>query len=317
MLLPLEHDTPGSSPSKRGLASVLNGLTLVGIGIVLLDFFFTGRVDQYLHPQFRPFTLVAGIIFCAIGLVYAAAKPTARCCVDGECVHENATNPLRSVIAVLVLFVPLVAGVALSKDSYDQQGVLNRGFVQDITKLPVRASTAGIGAQASQPIPAEALGADKGAAVSGPLPQDSPPGPANNDSANPAVPNSGEGSEQYLPKAPDGNVSLEVTDLLYAEQEESLRKIVGGKTIEVIGQYLPGPDTKQFKLVRMFIVCCAADARPVALPVEATGQISASEMGWIRVTGKAAFTQSGDRTHVLMKADKVESVDPPAEAMLY
>ena len=297
-------------------SSLLNGLTLVGIGIVLLDFFFTGRVDQYLHPQFRPFTLVAGIIFCVIGLVYAAAKPSARCCVEGECVHENATNPFRSVIAILVLFAPLVAGVALSKDSYDQQAVLNRGFVQDITKLPVRANTVGAGTQASQVIPSEALGA-KDAAVSEPLPQDTPPASGNHDSANPAAPDSGDGSAQYLPKAPDGNVALEVTDLLYAEQEESLRKIVGGKTIEVIGQFLPGTDTKQFKLVRMFIVCCAADARPVALSVEAAGQVNASEMGWIRVTGKAAFTQSGDRTHVVMKADKVESVDPPAEAMLY
>jgi uncharacterized repeat protein (TIGR03943 family) len=298
-------------------SSLLNGLTLVGIGIVLLDFFFTGRVDQYLHPQFRPFTLVAGIIFCVIGLVYAAAKPSARCCVEGECVHENATNPFRSVIAILVLFAPLVAGVALSKDSYDQQAVLNRGFVQDITKLPVRANTVGAGTQAIQAIPSEALGAAKDAAVSEPLPQDTPPASGNNDSANPAAPDSGDGSAQYLPKAPDGNVALEVTDLLYAEQEEGLRKIVGGKTIEVIGQYLPGADTKQFKLVRMFIVCCAADARPVALPVEAAGQVNASEMGWIRVSGKATFTQSGDRTHVVMKADKVESVDPPAEAMLY
>jgi uncharacterized repeat protein (TIGR03943 family) len=302
---------------RRGLASLLNGLTLVGIGIVLLDFFFTGRIDQYLHPQFRPLTLVAGIIFCVIGLVYSAAKPSARCCVDGECVHENASNPLRSVIAVLVLFAPLVAGVPLSKDSYDQRAVLNRGFVQDITKLPARANSVGTGAQASQAIPLGASGADKDAGLSGPLPQDTPPGSAINDSANPAVPDSGDGSAQYLPKAPDGNVALEVTDLLYAEQEESLRKIFDNKTIEVIGQYLPGPDAKQFKLVRMFIVCCAADARPVALPVEATGQVNSSEMGWIRVTGKAAFTQSGDRTHVVMKAAKVESVDPPAEAMLY
>jgi len=304
-----DHDTPRSRRPTRGLASLLNGLTLVGIGIVLLDFFFTGRVDQYLHPQFRPFTLVAGIIFCVIGVVYGAAKPSARCCLDGECVHENATNPLRSVIAILVLFAPLVAGVALSKDSYDQRAVLNRGFVQDITKLPMRANTVETGAQSSQATSSEA--------VSEPLPQDTPTGSATNDSENPAAPDSGDGSAQYLPKAPDGNVALEVTDLLYAEQEESLRKIVDGKTIEVVGQYLPAEDAKQFKLVRMFIVCCAADARPVALPVEAAEQIHAPEMGWIRVTGKATFTQSEDRTHVVMKADKIESVEPPAEAMLY
>jgi len=290
---------------------------------VLLDFFFTGRLDQYLHPQFRPFTPIAGVIFCVIGLVYAAVKPGARCCVDGDCVHQNAANPLRSGIAMLVLFAPLAAGVALSKDGYDQQAVLNRGFVQDVTKLPARPNTAG--SRADQVIPPEALGADKDAVASQPLPQDTPPVSANStassrpqtDQANPASPGAGDGSAQFLPKAPDGNVALEVTDLLYAEQEDSLRKVVEGKTIEVIGQYLPGADTKQFKLVRMFIVCCAADARPVALPVEAKGQENVSEMGWIRVTGKAAFTQDGERAHVVMKADKVDPIDPPAEAMLY
>jgi uncharacterized repeat protein (TIGR03943 family) len=306
-------------------SNLLNGITLVGVGIVLLDFFFTGRLDAYLHPQFRPFAPIAGVIFCMIGLVYAAVKPGARCCVDGECIHENAASPLRSVAAMLVLFAPLAAGVALSKDSFDQQAVLNRGFVQDITKLPVRVNTAGAEQQTDQAIPPEALGADKDGVASQPLPQDTSAAPTNGvaagadqpDQANPAVPNGADGSAQYLPKAPDGNVALEVTDLLYAEQEESLRKIVGGKTIEVIGQYLPGADTKQFKLVRMFIVCCAADARPVALPVEGGDQMNVSEMGWIRVTGKAAFTQIGDRTHVVMKADKVESIDPPPEAMLY
>src|SRR6516225_7348408 len=155
---------------RARVSSILNGLTLVGIGIVLLDFFFTGRLDQYLHPLFRPITPVAGVIFCVLGLVYAAAKPGGRCCVDGECVHENAGNPSRSVIAMLVLFAPLVAGVALSKDSYDQRAVLNRGFVQDITKLPARANSVGTGAQASQAIPLGASGADKDAGLSEPLP---------------------------------------------------------------------------------------------------------------------------------------------------
>ena len=45
--------------------------------------------------------------------------------------------------------------------------------------------------------------------------------------------------------------------------------------------------------------------------------MNATEMGWVRVVGKATFTQKGDRARVVLKADKVESTDPPAEAMLY
>ena len=88
------------------------------------------------------------------------------------------------------------------------------------------------------------------------------------------------------------------------------------KTIEVTGQHLPGSDAKEFKLVRMFIVCCAADARPLAVSVEISSPMTAAEMGWVKVIGKANFTQKGDRSHVVLRADKVESIDPPARRYL-
>jgi uncharacterized repeat protein (TIGR03943 family) len=310
---------------RAKLFNLINGITLIGVGAVLLDFFFTGRLDQYLHPQFRPWTLVAGVIFCTVGIVYAAAKTNAQCCIDGECVHQNANSPLRAVVAFFVLFVPLAAGVALSKDSYDQHAVLNRGFVQDITQLTSRSGSPSPRAQNNQVIPPEALGADVDESASEALPQKTPGSQpvsdptANNGTgqANPAVPLPDDGSSQYLPKAADGNVALEVTDLLYAESEDSLRRMFADKTIEVVGQYLPGSDAKQFKLVRMFIVCCAADARPLAVPVEISGPMTATEMGWVKVIGKPIFTQKGDRAHVVLQADTVESTEPPAEAMLY
>jgi uncharacterized repeat protein (TIGR03943 family) len=310
---------------RAKVCNLLNGITLIGLGVVLLDFFFTGRLDQYLHPQFRPWTLVGGVIFCLAGIIYAAAKATAQCCLEGECVHQNTNSIARSVFAFAVLFVPLAAGVALSKDSYDQHAVLNRGFVEDISKLPGRAAAQPAKMANDAMIPPQALGADKDESASEPLPQDTPagqptqdavPSPAT-DQANPAVPSPDESSAQYLPKAADGNVALEVTDLLYAESEDSLRKMFADKTIEVIGQYLPGSDPKQFKLVRMFIVCCAADARPLAVPVEVSAPAATSEMGWVKVIGKAAYSKTGDRVHVVLKADTVETTDPPAEAMLY
>ena len=310
---------------RAKLCSLLNGITLIGLGVVLLDFFFTGRLDQYLHPQFRPWTLVGGIIFCIAGTVYAAAKTAAQCCIEEECIHPNANSLTRSVIAFAVLFLPLAAGVALSKDSYDQHAVLNRGFVEDVSRLPGRTAS---------PLPRRrmiSLFLRKRWA------QTRTREPLNlclrirlarnririwrraaeQDQANPAVPSPDEGSSQYLPKAADGNVALEVTDLLYAESEDSLRKMFSDKTIEVLGQYLPGSDPGQFKLVRMFIVCCAADARPIAVPVKTSLPTNITEMSWVKVIGKATYAKNGDRVHVLLKADTVERSDPPAEAMLY
>ncbi len=310
---------------RAKLCSLLNGITLIGLGAVLLDFYFTGRLDQYLHPQFRLWTLAGGIVFCLAGIIYAGAKATTECCLEGECVHRNSNSLLRSALAFCVLFVPLAAGVALSKDSYDAHAVLNRGFVEDMSTLPGRSGVSAKKTSNDPAIPPQALGADNDERASEPLPQDAEnnlPDPngttAAADQANPNVPSPDEqGGAQYLPKAADGNVALEVTDLLYGESEESLRKMFADKTIEVVGQYLPGSDTNQFKLVRMFIVCCAADARPLAVPVQVTGPTGATEMGWVKVTGKATYAKTGDRVHVILNADKVEPTDPPAEAMLY
>jgi uncharacterized repeat protein (TIGR03943 family) len=310
---------------RAKVCNLLNGITLIGLGVVLLDFFFTGRLDRYLHPQFRPWTLIGGIIFCLAGIIYAGAKSTTECCVEGDCVHRNSNSIIRSAAAFVLLFVPLAAGVALSRDSYDAHAVLNRGFVEDVSTLPAKPS---VGAQAStnnQPIPPQALGADNDEAASEPLPQNTPDSQsdpnstqaASTDQANPNVPSPNEGSTDYLPKAPDGNVALEVTDLLYGESEESLRKMFADKTIEVVGQFLPGSSANQFKLVRMFIVCCAADARPIAVPVQVSAPPSTTEMAWVKVTGKAVYAKNGDRIHVQLNADKVEATDPPAEAMLY
>ena len=107
-----------------------------------------------------------------------------------------------------------------------------------------------------------------------------------------------------------------MTDLLYAETQEPLRKTITGKTVEVVGQYL-GAANDQFKLVRMFIWCCAADARPIYVPVEVSGPVDVSDMEWVKVTGTAEFSTNKGQTHVLLKAASVEASDPPEEAMLY
>ena len=301
-------------------AKFLNGITLLGLGGVLLSFCLNGRIDQYLHPQFRPWVFVGGIAFCVAGSIYLLAKKSMDCCLDGECVHTNRRSPLRAAAAFGVIVLPLATGTFLSKDGYDKQAVLNRGFVQDVTKLVSRNPAF----PTISPIPPGALGADQDerASAEPPLPQNQGSGTPPKDLAKASDPaqtggNPDEGSEQYLPRAADGNVMLEVTDLLYGETEESLRKEFTGKTIEVIGQYLPGSKPNEFKIVRMLIVCCAADARPIAIPVQSENPVSVADMSWVKVIGTAKFQENGAKAKVTFKADKIEPTDPPQDAMLY
>jgi uncharacterized repeat protein (TIGR03943 family) len=300
-------------------AKLFNGITLLGLGGVLIAFFISGRIDQYLHPQFRLWELAGGIGFCVAGAIYLVTKRSMDCCVDGQCIHSNPRSPVRAVMALGVIAVPLIAGTVFSKDSYDQQAILNRGFVQDVSGLPVRnvAKDVSPAKDPNQPaIPSAALGGDNDEnSIEPALPQDGSGNTANQNGG--GQDSKDDGSEQYLPRAEDGNVALEVSDLLYSETEASLRKMFSGKTIEVIGQYLPGADKSEFKIVRMFIVCCAADARPISVPVKMQGPVSIADMSWVKVIGQPEFVANGDRTKVIIKAAQVQPTDPPAEAMLY
>ena len=118
-----------------------------------------------------------------------------------------------------------------------------------------------------------------------------------------------------------------MTDLLFAADDDTMRPQMEGRTAEMIGQFMPAKDDasgRRFQLVRMFMVCCAADARPVAVMVEkpADPQMRAAtdklpELGWVRVTGKVEFPLENGRRVAVLQADKAAPTDPPKEAMLY
>lgn len=126
-----------------------------------------------------------------------------------------------------MICLSVITGTTLSKDAFDQKIVANRGFIEDATKLPDASSFHALTSQNA------ALGAHINEVMSEP---------------------------GDLPRAENGNAALEVTDLLYAGTQEPLRKTITGKTVEVVGQFIPGTTNDQFKLARIFIWCCAAEA---------------------------------------------------------
>ena len=132
---------------------------------------------------------------------------------------------------------------------------------------------------------------------------------------------------QYLKTTADGHVIAEVTDLLFAAEDESMRPLFEKRTVELIGQYLPVKDAsdQRFQIVRMFMVCCAADARPIAIavlpPTQADAKAASAkapvEMSWTRVVGTVEFPLENGRRIPIIHAQTATQCDPPSEAMLY
>jgi uncharacterized repeat protein (TIGR03943 family) len=283
--------------------------TLAAWSSVLLYFYFSGRIHAFLHPTFRPYVLLAGVAMGVMAMVFLVFPADANCCSAAECGHGLSRIAAGKVLTFLILLLPVTAAAMYSPDSFGKNVMLNRVEITDASSLRSPAAQKNAPpAPVDMPLPTNGSSSTASA-----TPAKGASAPAAN--AQPAPP------QDYLQRTPDGRIVAEVLDLLYAAQDNALRKDFEGKPVELIGQLMPdtanNPNGNRFKAVRMFMTCCAADARPVAALVEGDAAPKLPEMSWIKITGTATFPIENGRRIAVLKADKVEKCNPPEETMLY
>lgn len=299
----------------KSLSRVLSLIALVAWGALMLYFYSSGRLAEYLIPAYRPLVAVSGflMLFIAGCLAFAHVfgkrfQLTTGAAID-DCPDDFASpGKLRAtqVLAFGMLVVPIWAASGVSKDGFTSAAVLNRGIVSDASNLPGKSSnSAALAAAASTAANANAI-------VEPPLPGATP----TDDNASTTALD----ASQYLKTSPQGNVLAEVTDLLFAADDDTLRPAFESRSVEVVGQFMPARETtvaNRFQLVRMFMVCCAADARPIAVAIDPGSKVDFAEMSWAKIVGKVSFPlENGHRTAVV-KATSAVKCDPPGELMLY
>ena len=274
-------------------------LTLLLWGGTLLYFWVSGRVVAYLHPQFHPYVLAAGFGLLALAaLWWWASRETDAGCHECGCHHEGENEPRSrlsagAAFAFAVLLLPVSAAAFISPSQFGEAMVMNRGIVTDISQLP-------------------------SAEISGGNWDDAPAWDASIDDADVTWDQSQEEGVEYFTRGPDGSIQVETLDLLFAAQEPNLREEFENQRVSIIGQYVPprGGAGSGFDLVRMFMVCCAADARPLGIKV--TGEpVAVPRMGWVRITGIARFEDNGGVLEPSLELEKIEEVEAPRESMLY
>ena len=287
-------------------------LTLAAWSAVLLTFHFNGKVKNLLAVEFRPLVPVAGVVLGLMALAFLLFRADASCCSSAECGHSLSRLASGKILTFLILLVPLTVAATYAPGSFSKTTIENRGITDDYASL-------GIGrpkslAPVEMPLPTK---------DSTPPAPDAPaaaPGTPAQSSTQPPAPEPS--ATDYLTRTPEGNIVAEVLDLLYAAQDNVLRKDFEGKRVQLIGQLMPDKTSAaqgavRFKAVRMFMYCCAADSRPVATLVEADKMPDLPEMTWIKIIGTPSFPVENGRRVSVLKAEKVEKTDPPEEATLY
>ena len=248
-------------------------------GIVLTYFYLSGRIASYLHPAFHIYTVVSGGVLLILSLALLLSMP-------GE--SSNHSLSRVGIFPLLLLTVPLLAATKISPSNFGATAVLNRGMVHNIADLP----------GFSPPMDAGLPNAD-GSVAEGTM-------------MDPSL---------YLKKNADGYIMAEAVDLLYAAGEPTMREDFENKQVEIKGQFLPAltgnPNGDRFNLTRLFVMCCAADARPVAISVQSNPATDLPKMTWVKVRGKATFPVEGGRHMPVVVADSVTETDAPEESFLY
>ena len=115
----------------------------------------------------------------------------------------------------------------------------------------------------------------------------------------------------------DDNIAVEITDLLRAKTIEPLRNFIAEKNVAVVGQFVAGPTEQNFRLTRMFIWCCAADARPIHVTVEVSAPVGVPDLQWVKVIGRPQYSFADGHAYLLVKAYSVVPIKAPRAAMLY
>ncbi|MEI8292673.1 MAG: TIGR03943 family protein [bacterium] len=248
-------------------------------GATLGYFYLSGRITSYLHPAFHIYTGLSAGVLLILSLALLLTIP------NGSGQHSLSGI---GIFPVLVLTIPLLAAAKLSPSTFGASTVLNRGTVDSLADLP-----------GFSPPLHPALPRADGSATDGTL-------------MDPSL---------YLKKNAEGYIVAEAVDLLYAADEPTMREDFENKPVEITGQFLPShtgnPHGNRFNLTRLFVMCCAADARPVAISVQTTPSIDLPKMTWVKVRGKATFPVEGGRHIPVVVAESTTETDAPKESFLY
>jgi uncharacterized repeat protein (TIGR03943 family) len=248
-------------------------------GIVLSYYYLSGRVASYLHPAFHIYTAISAGVLLLLSLAILLTIPS-----------ESAKHGLSNIgiFPFLLLTLPLLAATKLSPSNFGATAVMNRGMVDNIADLP-----------GFSPPQDPALPIADGSVKDGTM-------------MDPSL---------YLKRNAEGYIAAETVDLLYAAGEPAMREDFENKPVEVTGQFLPAlagnPNGDRFNLTRLFVMCCAADARPVAISVQSQPATDLPKMSWVKVRGKATFPVEGGRHMPVIVAESVTETDAPEESFLY
>ncbi len=275
-------------------STIIGATALLVWGAIMVYYYQSGRVAVYLVDKgiFQPLLLIGGI-----GLTLVAVFNFVHSGKDQGCGHDHdhdhgddddddhvhAHETAASVLlSALILAVPVSAAAILTPDRYSANYVNKNLGLSD-----GRQKRSGL---------VERIGSDSGSA-------EVKVTPGSGDGDAPPDPSAGEPDEweftiedleRSLDKNDDGEFIIGVDDLFYTAGDEEIQRVLDGQPVESVGQLLPetvnNESGRRLRVLKMTMTCCAADMRPMSLPVEFENTPPEFvELNWYKIHGVVRF----------------------------
>jgi len=261
-------------------------LALLEWGLILIYFFVSHRIATFLHPHFHALVLISGLLLVTTALISVCfPHPSCGCELDDD--HHTLPSVGKVVLNIAILLLPISWAAMASPDHLSVNLIRNHGLIET---SPPSCSRPAAPPSSTFPTPAHSNSKDQ--------------------HQNPAL----------IPDK-DGYIHAEVTDILYASADPSMRSDYEGKKVSLIGQVAHHKEAQTekgpFQLVRFVMVCCVADLKPLAVLVDYPNNLKPfNAMTWVKVIGIASFKPSGSIIMPIIKPERIIPIEAPPDLYL-
>jgi len=262
-------------------------------------------------------------------------------CCDHEHDHEQEQAPVHShdheetpsgiAFSLLVLLVPLLAATAYSKDAFSSEYVAKWGKIerqmqqQRIAQARASQPASHNATPVTNPYTSDGIEAAEGAAGSStPYPgqADTPPAPKDDKAAEAWGAFTMEDLKKMVPQNAKGEFLIDVPQIFYTAGDKELMDVMEGIPVETTAQLmeetLHNPNNTRLKAFRLFIECCAADARPLSVPVDfGKAPPEYTEMGWYKLYGKLHYATENEEIIPMIRIERIEATSEPTDGLLF
>ncbi len=254
------------------------------------------------------------------------------------------------MVAILILLVPVLLAARISPEQFSPDYVIKWDTInrmirrqnarQQIESIQSAENKALAAATKSATTPGgadnHAAPAAAAAAATSQTAPDQSPAPAVPDAVSGTPGNTGETAkkegewkefsladlERMVPRSSAGNFTLDIVQIFYTTSDKEVRKVLAGQPIETTAQVMQekidNPDGRRLRLFQLYIECCAADARPISVPIEFKEKAPAiKDNGWAKITGTINYYEQDGEIIPLITVKSMEEAPEPKQDLLY